>query len=82
MPCTRWVTNDLAAATAADAKECFVTVYGDVPSDGSRRNLGVCGVCRQPMRLTEGGGRRTRGNNSEFRPEINPATINVQNWHC
>lgn len=46
-------------------QECFVTVYGEVPPEGSRRNLGVCGVCRQPMRLAESSERKGRGGNSQ-----------------
>ncbi|RSH95238.1 hypothetical protein EHS25_000324 [Saitozyma podzolica] len=44
-------------------EECFVTVYGDVPPEGSRKNLGVCGVCRQPMRIAEGERHRGKGGN-------------------
>jgi hypothetical protein len=48
------------------SQECFVTVYGEVPPEGLRKNLGVCGVCRQPMRISEGGERRGKGGgNSE-----------------
>jgi hypothetical protein len=32
---------------------CFTAVYGPVKLALSRRDLGVCGVCRQPMRLDE-----------------------------
>ncbi|WWC91194.1 uncharacterized protein L201_006136 [Kwoniella dendrophila CBS 6074] len=35
-------------------EECFVTVYGDVPPEGSKKVLGVCGVCRQPMKMADG----------------------------
>ncbi|OXG84252.1 zinc finger family protein [Cryptococcus neoformans A2-102-5] len=35
-------------------EECFTHVYGEVPSEGSRKVLGVCGVCRQPMKLADG----------------------------
>ncbi|ORY20538.1 Pleckstrin homology domain-domain-containing protein [Naematelia encephala] len=44
-------------------EECFVTVYGDVPREGSRKNLGVCGVCRQPMRISDSGEGRRKGGN-------------------
>lgn len=42
--------------TVADGidQECFTHVYGEVPSEGSRKVLGVCGVCRQPMALADG----------------------------
>jgi hypothetical protein len=40
-----------------------VTVYGDVPPEGSRRHLGVCGVCRQQMKLGGGGGGDRKGGN-------------------
>ncbi|KIR82408.1 zinc finger family protein [Cryptococcus gattii EJB2] len=35
-------------------EECFTHVYGEVPPEGSRKILGVCGVCRQPMKLVDG----------------------------
>ncbi|WRT69089.1 uncharacterized protein IL334_006072 [Kwoniella shivajii] len=41
-------------------EECFVTVYGDVPPEGSKKVLGVCGVCRQPMRMADGGNKRDK----------------------
>ncbi|EIW66102.1 hypothetical protein TREMEDRAFT_35617 [Tremella mesenterica DSM 1558] len=41
--------------------ECFVTVYGDVPPEGSKKVLGVCGVCRQPMRIADKEDRKARG---------------------
>ncbi|KAI9636770.1 pleckstrin domain-containing protein [Dioszegia hungarica] len=41
-------------------EECFVTVYGEVPTYGSKRNIGLCGVCRQKMRIVDGGGERKR----------------------
>nr|XP_031861524.1 uncharacterized protein CI109_003128 [Kwoniella shandongensis]KAA5528596.1 hypothetical protein CI109_003128 [Kwoniella shandongensis] len=41
-------------------EECFVTVYGDVPPEGSRKILGVCGVCRQPMKMAEGVSKRDK----------------------
>lgn len=44
-------------------EECFVTVYGDVPPEGSKKTLGVCGVCRQPMRIADREDRKARGNN-------------------
>lgn len=47
----------------ANKQECFVTVYGDVPPEGSRRHLGVCGVCRQQMKLGGGGGGDRKGGN-------------------
>lgn len=47
-------------SSQADNQECFVTVYGDVPTHGSKRNIGLCGVCRQKMRIVEGGGERKR----------------------
>ena len=47
-------------------EECFVVVYGEVPPEGSRRQLGVCGVCRQPMRIAEGGGKKFRAKNSKY----------------
>jgi hypothetical protein len=50
-------------------QECFVTVYGDVPPEGSRKQLGVCGVCRQPMRMGDGSERRGQGKNSEYLAE-------------
>lgn len=48
----------LAPATysVADIQECFTHVYGDVPSSGSTRNVGLCGVCRQPIKIVVGGG--------------------------
>jgi hypothetical protein len=57
----------------AHDQECFVTVYGDVPPEGSRKNLGVCGVCRQPMRIAEGERHRGKGGNSEWRKRSTPA---------
>lgn len=42
-------------------QECFVVVYGEMPSEFSKRKLGVCGVCRQEMRLGEGGEKRKGG---------------------
>ncbi|KAL1407629.1 hypothetical protein Q8F55_007062 [Vanrija albida] len=44
-------------------EECFVTVYGRVLPSGSSRNIGVCGVCRQPMRVSGTGGERSMGKN-------------------
>ncbi|KAK8844039.1 hypothetical protein IAR55_006833 [Kwoniella newhampshirensis] len=41
-------------------EECFVTVYGDVPPEGSKKILGVCGVCRQPMKMAEGVSKRDK----------------------
>ncbi|OCF79197.1 hypothetical protein I204_01144 [Kwoniella mangroviensis CBS 8886] len=41
-------------------EECFVTVYGDVPSEGSKKVLGVCGVCRQPMKMADGATKRDK----------------------
>ncbi|WVF65540.1 hypothetical protein IAT40_000268 [Kwoniella sp. CBS 6097] len=41
-------------------EECFVTVYGDVPPEGSKKVLGVCGVCRQPMKMADGGTKRDK----------------------
>ncbi|WVQ73592.1 hypothetical protein IAR50_003171 [Cryptococcus sp. DSM 104548] len=34
-------------------EECFSHVYRSIPPEGSRRILGVCGVCRQPMQLAD-----------------------------
>lgn len=39
-------------------------MYGPVPPEGSQKNIGVCGVCRQPMRVN--GNDRSSGKNSEF----------------
>jgi hypothetical protein len=41
-----------------------VVVYGEAPSELSRRKLGVCGVCRQEMRIGDGGDKRKGGNKS------------------
>ncbi|WWC64019.1 uncharacterized protein I303_106625 [Kwoniella dejecticola CBS 10117] len=41
-------------------EECFVTVYGDVPPEGSKKVLGVCGVCRQPMKMADGATKRDK----------------------
>ncbi|WVQ93206.1 hypothetical protein IAU59_000270 [Kwoniella sp. CBS 9459] len=41
-------------------EECFVTVYGDVPAEGSKKVLGVCGVCRQPMKMADGATKRDK----------------------
>ncbi|ORX39121.1 Pleckstrin homology domain-domain-containing protein [Kockovaella imperatae] len=46
-------------------EECFSTVYGDVKPGETKRNLGVCGVCRQPMRISEGASYKRRGKDSE-----------------
>lgn len=48
-------------------EECFIIVYGPVPHDGSRRNIGVCGVCRAQMRVASGGHERiSQKKNSEL----------------
>nr|ODO03693.1 zinc finger family protein [Cryptococcus depauperatus CBS 7855] len=41
-------------------EECFSHVYGSVPPDDSRKVLGVCGVCRQPMKLADGPTKRDK----------------------
>ncbi|TYJ56141.1 hypothetical protein B9479_003127 [Cryptococcus floricola] len=41
-------------------EECFSHVYGTPPAEGSRKVLGVCGVCRQPMKLAEGGAKKDK----------------------
>ncbi|ODO06033.1 hypothetical protein L198_01262 [Cryptococcus wingfieldii CBS 7118] len=41
-------------------EECFSHVYGTPPPEGSRKVLGVCGVCRQPMKLAEGGAKKDK----------------------
>ncbi|WVR09056.1 hypothetical protein IAU60_006117 [Kwoniella sp. DSM 27419] len=41
-------------------EECFVTVYGNVPPEGSKKVLGVCGVCRQPMKMADGATKRDK----------------------
>ncbi|ODN81110.1 hypothetical protein L202_03203 [Cryptococcus amylolentus CBS 6039] len=41
-------------------EECFSHVYGPPPAEGSRKVLGVCGVCRQPMKLAEGGAKKDK----------------------
>lgn len=40
-------------------KACFEMCYGEVPPPGSRKQIGVCGICRQPMRVAESAGRRS-----------------------
>ncbi|EAL20120.1 hypothetical protein CNBF4460 [Cryptococcus deneoformans B-3501A] len=41
-------------------EECFTHVYGEVPPEGSRKVLGVCGVCRQPMKLADGAAKKDK----------------------
>ena len=58
---------------------CFVTVYGPVPKTLSarRKDIGLCGVCRAPMRLTDEddmpkGGSRVGGTDSESSSTVRP----------
>lgn len=45
---------------------CYENVYGGTPRQrGVIKSLGVCGVCRREMRLSEEG--HSSGRNSEFR---------------
>lgn len=47
-------------------QDCFIECYGSLPTGGSRQNYGVCGMCRQPMRITAGGQERGPGKSSEL----------------
>lgn len=57
-----------------------MTVYGDVPPVGSRKNIGVCGVCRQPMRISDGGERK-KGGGSQSTP-LRTVSITDQSRIC
>jgi hypothetical protein len=55
---------------------CFTAVYGPPPSQQGRAaprksNLGVCGVCRRPMKI--GDGDSGKSNSSSF-PYLHPLT--------
>ena len=49
-------------------KACFTAVYGPPPGRTlpQKSNLGVCGVCRRPMKLTDGDGGKSNSASSIF----------------
>jgi hypothetical protein len=50
-------------------KACFTAVYGPPPgkSTSQKHNLGVCGVCRRPMKIGDGDGAKS---NSAFSSHV------------
>lgn len=47
--------------------QCFAQVYGPLPSAKMpSKSLGVCGICRKPMKLSDDGDTSIKKTNSEF----------------
>jgi hypothetical protein len=82
MRCTKYATHNPPYYLFAHSKPqaCFSAVYGPPPGPGRsglprKSNLGVCGVCRRPMKVPDGDGGKSNSTfqfftsiSSPFRP--------------
>jgi hypothetical protein len=65
--------NDPISYILAHSKSqaCFSAVYGPPPTPGRaglprKSNLGVCGVCRRPMKVPDGDGGKSNSTSPDF----------------